>query len=407
MNKLETFVLNRLQNETIEKIVAYVRAKIDAYEKLAVDRKLKAIEPFPKIDDTLSVNEKKRAERLLRIANVVCKNQLKAPIDNLNQTWSLALAAEYARALETVSHFVSIQPMEHRLASLYSLRYKHDDTDQSDGYSPFGTDWPGYQGPKMVLEIVSQPIQAEYVSIPFFASEFRQGKEKIVETIVSTISKEALRLIKENSLTVPHYPSNSLLITILNAANEIARQTRRGCGNVAIMTEKMWERMRTEIEQEGNVEDKIDVSLRSWKFNRSADREYLKVYDLPAVGGVRKVGLIDSNLTILVSEHLQGGDLFVGYVGVNGETDAGLFFSPYIPISKITANETTGGYILTNHAFTIHGDNGAGISTKDYYAKIDFHPVKEEIDLNAFIDSEAQPKPKKKRAKRTPKAPPQ
>jgi hypothetical protein len=112
----------------------------------------------------------------------------------------------------------------------------------------------------------------------------------------------------------------NLSIHISQHANDIARLTRRGAGNWMVL------------------------SRRAWGVLQAQSRSYIQIDSQPTtVGVLNKVGTLNHSMVIYVYADAPN-DVLVGYKGRNGESDTGLFYGPYIPV-------TTSGVVMDPATF--------------------------------------------------------
>ena len=159
----------------------------------------------------------------------------------------------------------------------------------------------------------------------------------------------------------------NLGVIVNRVANEIARKTRRGAGNFIVVSPLIVSVLQSAAKSvfapavEGSFKGPNNTMMVG-TLNGT-----IKVYSYiwNQVGAGVDMGTGSSNDTILV-----------GYKGGNGETDAGYFYCPYIPLmsSGVVVNPTTFQPVvslMTRYGKAVFSDDTSSLgNSADYYGKI-------------------------------------
>lgn len=147
----------------------------------------------------------------------------------------------------------------------------------------------------------------------------------------------------------------ALAILINNQANKIAQRTRRGAANWAVVS---------------NTALTILQSAGTSSFARTTEGTF------EAPTNVKFVGTLNGTMKIYVDTYADDTtDVLIGYKG-NRETDAGVFYCPYIPLmsSGTVMDPNTGELVtsfLSRYGFVALTDSTSSLgNAADYYSKI-------------------------------------
>lgn len=227
------------------------------------------------------------------------------------------IAVKTLDGFQPLHEMIGVQPMCGPVGLIYKLRtVKHDG--------------------KFALEILSQPIEAgskklsARVGIEPLQDNAALGKsndviiQKLGQEIADEYSAEVVsiltryakshdrdalpetykwRTVKYTTISKP----NHFLCTINVYANRIAERTRRACGNFIIINQK--------------ILDAIKDTNQYVPFSEKVPDGYLK-----------QVGWLNDQYKVFLDKYDTENNVIVGYKGASGETDAGLFFAPYVPV---------------------------------------------------------------------------
>ena len=164
-----------------------------------------------------------------------------------------------------------------------------------------------------------------------------------------------------------------LPVTLNKIANDIARKTRRGCGNFVVTTP-------------------IGVSLL---------QSNAKSTFVPAPKGDRGssalmlMGTLNGTIKVYSSMCLTEDMFLVGYKGGSGEVDTGYIYSPYVPVmpSGPVIDPNTFQPIMTMMTrygkFVFQADDTAMASTEDYYGVL--KPLRTALPPSAEVDQPQTP----------------
>ncbi|WOL22788.1 hypothetical protein [Escherichia phage vB_EcoM_JNE01] len=149
---------------------------------------------------------------------------------------------------------------------------------------------------------------------------------------------------------------HAALATLINRqANEVARRTKRGAANWAVVSPTALT---------------ILQSATTSSFARTTEGTF------EAPTNVKFVGTLNSTMRIFVDTYASDvEDILIGYKG-NAETDAGVFYCPYIPLmaSGTVMDPNTGELVttfLTRYGYVQLTDSTSSLgNAADYYSKI-------------------------------------
>lgn len=149
---------------------------------------------------------------------------------------------------------------------------------------------------------------------------------------------------------------HAALATLINRqANEVARRTKRGAANWAVVSPTALT---------------ILQSATTSSFARTTEGTF------EAPTNVKFVGTLNSTMRIFVDTYASDvEDILIGYKG-NAETDAGVFYCPYIPLmcSGTQMDPNTGELVstfLTRYGYVQLTDSTSSLgNAADYYSKI-------------------------------------
>lgn len=147
----------------------------------------------------------------------------------------------------------------------------------------------------------------------------------------------------------------ALAVLINNQANKIAQRTKRGAANWAVVS---------------NTALTILQSAGTSAFARTTEGTF------EAPTNVKFVGTLNGSMKIYVDTYADDTtDVLIGYKGTQ-ETDAGVFYCPYIPLmsSGTVMDPNTGELVtsfLTRYGFVALTDSTSSLgNAADYYSKI-------------------------------------
>ncbi|SOK58527.1 Phage major capsid protein of Caudovirales [Yersinia phage fHe-Yen9-04] len=149
---------------------------------------------------------------------------------------------------------------------------------------------------------------------------------------------------------------HAALATLINRqANEVARRTKRGAANWAVVSPTALT---------------ILQSATTSSFARTTEGTF------EAPTNVKFVGVLNSTMRVYVDTYADDStDVLIGYKG-NQETDAGAFYCPYIPLmaSGTVMDPNTGELVtsfLTRYGYVQLTDSTSSLgNAADYYSKI-------------------------------------
>jgi hypothetical protein len=271
-----------------------------------------------------------KEEKYKKLGDALYANQVRFIKDShgiadAHKKMLLNASAKVINHLTPLTNIIGVQPMSGPTGLIFRLQSRTEEG-------------------KMSLEITRNPIAAKTRKL---TARFNLGFEELQKNhaldfeteLASAISHEAAMEIfvemihrlkklaeKNEVMSVPTLPeginfpavmsdkSNALKITIREAANDIGRTTRRGCGNYIICSPVI-----VAMLQASN--SKFE-SVSSENESLSSDMSTLMY-----------VGMLDENIKVFtsISSSLGHNEILVGYQG-NSDTDSGLIYSPYMPL---------------------------------------------------------------------------
>jgi hypothetical protein len=255
----------------------------------------------------------------------------------------------------TIVDLVGVQPITGPVGLVYKLRCIEQE-ESEDGSL------------KLSLEIISQAIEAQTRKLKAgWTIEAEQDlkvihglniEAEITAALASEVAcehnTEWLSRISEIANETPYEVDNNveLIIAINKAANEIGRNTRRGAGNWIVVPPTGLVRIQ-------------EVANR----NMSPRDMFVPTEEKPTGAGLQYVGMLNKTMKVYVNVYQSEDEILVGYKGGNGETDAGLIFSPYVSLmpSGVIVNPETFAPLMS--LMTRYGVSQDDDSHK-YYEKI-------------------------------------
>ena len=260
------------------------------------------------------------------------------------------IAVKTLDGFQPLHEMIGVQPMSGPVGMVYTLRtVKHDG--------------------KMTLEMVGQTIEAGSKKLsarvgiePFQDNALSKSNDiiqKLGQEIADEYSAEVVsiltryakshdgnelpesyrwRTVKYTSISKPA----DFHCTINVYANRIADRTRRGAGNFIIINQK--------------ILDTIKDTKQYVPFSGEVPEGYLK-----------QVGWLNDRYKVFLDKYDTENNVIVGYKGASGETDAGLFFAPYVPVMStgIVMNPLTFEPCMTFMTrYNLYEDE----MSKDYYS---------------------------------------
>ncbi len=258
-----------------------------------------------------------------------CNRQMKiekAPIHNITKL----IAVSTLDGFQPIQGMIGVQPMSGPVGMIYKLRHNFE---------------PGKgkgEGGRFSLEILGETVEASSkklsarVGIEPLQDNAALGKsndviiQKLGQEIADEYSAEVVSILtryaKSHRGTPESYGWRTIapdtpkefLRNVNLSANRIADRTRRGCGNFIIINQKI-----------------LDAILNT--------KYYVPWSGTSPDGYLKQVGWLNDQYKIFLDSYDTENNVIVGYKGTAGETDAGLFFAPYVPVmsSGIVINPLT------------------------------------------------------------------
>lgn len=224
---------------------------------------------------------------------------------------------------QAAKHFVGIQPMTGPVGLVYSLKYQVQEESSPADMNK------NESAPKQIsLNVISHTVEAgsrkleghatiELIQDATAGSYDIEGEDlgknfakEIYEEIrndISTVAHKEVFNVNEIINDSEHINQSTVNVCINKCANEIARRTRRGAGNFAIVSETL-----SEILQKN----------KNFTKTSETDKDY---------GYVKYLGILNGTIKIYCDYGLEQEKAIVGYKG-SGETDTGYFYCPYVPL---------------------------------------------------------------------------
>ena len=227
---------------------------------------------------------------------------------------------------------VGVQPMQSPVGLAYFLRYrsKDEETGNYEDYIPGAT-----EDKKIRLEVVSQALEAGTsqleagwtieaiadlntmlgldIEAEMVAALSNEIRNEITNSTVNDLYKIAgePEIVKLDGSLKDQM--NILGITINRAANEIARNTRRGAGNWIV------------------VPYLLSTFFKPKYFSKGVFVPIEKDQSTP-LGDLHQIGTLNGCIKVFTSLVVPADEILVGYKGGNGEADVGYSYCPYIPL---------------------------------------------------------------------------
>lgn len=300
------------------------------------------------------------------------------------KTIMMKLGRQVALHLLRFRGVVGVQPMQAPASLVYSMRFS-DDGGASNGEK------------RLRLEVVSnavaartQKLQACYsIEAAHDLANFHDidFEKEIVAILAAECAEEYAQLIVKDLLAVgdqliatgdtgPFMATavDNVLVTINQAASQIAQHTRRGAGNVLIMSP---------------IALALLSASKNFQFTKDEDVDETLMM-------LRKVGYVGNvasskQYTVYTSldpQLSQDGKetIIVGYKGGSGECDTAYILCPYIPItsSGVVIDPRTFQpqvQLMTRFGlFVANGDDNEMYDVKNYYRTVTF-------DLTKFFET--------------------
>lgn len=271
---------------------------------------------------------------------------------------------------------IGIQPMSAPAALAYSMRFSED---------------PVTEGPsRLRLEVVPNAVAARSRKLQarfnleaaedlktVFALDFEQEliailatecAEEYAASIVHDLNASAGERLEATGETSAFVSTavDSVLVAINQAANRIAQLTRRGAGNVLIMSPIAFATLSTS---------------KNFPFTQEEDASshvtMLRKMGVVAYPGGGKMFTVYTSLSPELSQ--DGKEtIIVGYKGGSGECDTAYILCPYIPIvsNGVTIDPATFspqlGLSTRYGQFTARGDENEMYNIENYYHTVSF-----------------------------------
>jgi len=227
----------------------------------------------------------------------------------------------------TIMDLVGVQPMVGPVSLVYKLRITTKEETE--------------EGTKLSLEIVSQAVEAGSRKLKAaWTLEAEQDLNamhglNIEAELTAALAQEVAyehntewlnRLSSIANQSSYEIDDNAELIIAINkAANDIARNTRRGAGNWIVVSPSTFARI-----HEGATRN-------------MSPRDMFVASEKPAIGtDLKFVGTLNKTMKVYVNVYADNDEILVGYKGTS-EVDTGLIFSPYVMLmpSGVVVNSKT------------------------------------------------------------------
>lgn len=312
-------------------------------------------------------------------------------------------------------HFVAVQPMQGPVGLIYCLQYKYNEREKSESGEIEDILSTNTGERKMMLEVNSQAVEAksrkfENISWTIEAiedvsatntSDIDKFAETVLDELATDMAHNVYHEIKTNLLKTafkethtldldPTLARTQIAIMINKAANEIARKTRRGCGNFIIASKEIC-----------NI---IQFNEDDNNFTKATNEEYNE----SDYGFVNLMGTLNGTIKVFCDNEMDADKVLVGYKGKSGETDAGFFYCPYVPVMStgIVINPLTfqplinfmtryGNVEILETAFDItENEDGSSKETvnkssSSYYAELTINNAKEINEILTKMEGES------------------
>ena len=245
----------------------------------------------------------------------------------------MKVAKVVATRITVLRHIIGMQPMTTPVSLIFTLEYTT--STQTDPLALGGDTLE-----KVSLEVKSHTTQAgtrklassvqlnalqdlKAVHGPEVEDEYIKAfGSEIAEEIVSEVIKDVVKIASKSEPIVPTIDHESsvmnqgtqMFVALNKAANNIARGTRRGCGNFIIVSPLTIARL-------------VGHGL----VYVSNQTKQTGIFSLSYVGNLNyKDG--GTFCKVLVKTGLGNNDIIMGYKGGTGDVDTGYVYSPYVPV---------------------------------------------------------------------------
>lgn len=297
-----------------------------AIEKVLNAHRLANLENF--VDAKIAAMTQDETEstvmRILALNTIHANMLLDSMNEKVDPFYQETLAAIALYASQTLyrglSGIVGFQPITGPVGQVFSLQYT------ARGVTPDGDNRLMLEISSHAVEVRTRKLQASWDIaaaddlLTLYGSDVRDEIAKAVgDEVAYEIIMEVLHIITSKSKTeyfenreeIPDFNDiQQLVIKIITLTNDIARDTRRGAGNVLIV-------------------NPVTLTL----LQATPGIPFAPVEALTKPNYILSlVGTLNETIKVYVSAFLDTETTIIGYKGNNGESDTGLIYAPYIPI---------------------------------------------------------------------------
>lgn len=267
----------------------------------------KIMKEKPQQSDTI---EEKIKNILTKNINTMCES---SNIEIKNTDFFKRLTCAIMENLPA-KHFVGIQPLTGPVDKIYSLQNSNENK-------------CSFQINGIALEARTRQMKIQLTpeGVDDMNSNSNDLQNSIFQTLKDDLTTEIYQEIRNDIITVSHkriktftknVNTNKLCLSINLCANEIQKKTGRGPGNFIITSKKI---------------------LNIIQDNLKIEPEYLN-RDYKCL---KYIGTLYDTIKVYCDYYIEPNTIIIGYKGVNGETDAGMFYCPYMLIASIINNAAT------------------------------------------------------------------
>lgn len=257
----------------------------------------------------------------------------------------------------TILDIVGCQPMQGPVGTINLFRYKEQKKNK-DGSS------------LLSLEVISAVIEAQTRRLiacwPLESAQDAKAldgldiipelQQAIAAAVTQEITAEQIKNLKALSTKVKMKSNDpsKIILSIQNAANDIAVETRRGAGNCAVLSSVTFSRVIDFLrdDQSPAIFDETDLGKS------------------PCVGALIYVGTLNGTIKLYVDIFYDKDSILIGYKGDN-KIDAGYFFNPYIMLLKSGIETDTETFVPKMRLMTRYNIYSVD-NAKAYYRELTF-----------------------------------
>lgn len=409
------------KNEFINKISDVFREMVKKVEESADVKKSEPIEASASSATTNYLAKREYADKtkqalMENVRNYLINSSLLS--NDIGEQAGKIVLEVAEKMIDKLPHknFVGVQPMQGPVGLIYTLQYRPTDEraeyeEPAQAISPEDPFGEGTEGRKMTLNIVSQAVEAgsrKFKDASLSLEGVRDSQptndknsffEKCSNEIATNMAYDAYKEMKADLFKVafkenetlnlePRLASMTVAVMINRVANKIALKTRRGSGNFIITSKEIFNIIK--FNGSGCFEEATEEE------DKDLDYDFVKF-----------MGNLNGNIKVFCDYEMPIDKVLVGYKGGSGETDAGYYYCPYIPVmtTGVVVNPSTfaplisfmtryGKASLLKTIFDVtENEDGSSESiattcSSSYYAELTFNNVAEVYETMSNMENE-------------------